>query len=1272
ISVPSDDEGSAAREERREKLFTLKQLVRQLHINKASRSRDVPDRKRYPDSLAEFYKTGLPGEFDATRRASGCACGAARPGRRRCPPVATRRVKHHNMVLSGLQDEGSVINSKQFPFRFFSAYQALDVLEARAHGDYSFTVCSQFMTVCSQFIDGDTVDHSSFTRRPLPSWPSSRQRRRVQERRSPVGEVAAGGRGSGRGGRGGRGGGGGGDREQKKAQKAMAGFSSDMIDWIARYRKALEAAVKVATTYNVPPIKGSTCLLVTGYPDMDLPCTSYRGMGKPRTVMEVAILLGLMCKHACEQCDFRVFLTSSMTEVGLSKGGILENLNDVVLQLGAQPWCSHHLYSLLAGRKQVDTLLLLSNTDWSMDAGVKAFCGAVDPNLLFVNVDLFWQGASVKPSEADEATMNDVSVAGFSDQILRFISQRGARGHPGHTWTPPTSATYNCRRIFRESTAAAGGGLRVAGGGAAAPGVPDSPLGSVRVFISSTFRDMHGERDLLTRCLFPQLRRECRKMFVELLEVDLRWWGVTEEEARREVPGAIFSWTRCAALRPETATGFTPASYAAPADPAFDWVRDCPPGRSSPSWRCATPCSATAATRPALRSTAFFLLREPLHQAKCPQPGAIGSNPSRSRRSARCGRAEGVWWLDGRPLLTGWRTWAAACTPAYLLALQARSVTALTRTNDDDGRRGASGFRDEAEHTEGLQAASCSAAGRLCWPRDAGQSAEEVLGSVRSACGARSGAPGCGKTAFIEKTVEFERHAVRAPASQCGASPLFGASPGSNFIHPTLQRICHELARRFGLGDLPAQCSFKSPGGALLGASDSVGKRGKFTIFIDGFELMEDINEAKSFSWLPVPLPETHKIYPTEHRGGDHGERELHGGTSPCSVGRTSTSSALVCWTLLDRSEIMQQMLAKFSKSLDEAAFNNQMRLITGKKPVRPASLSAPLRRRIGLGCRLLLLLARDGLSESELRLWRCQCSAAQEPPASWDHRIASWMTQPSSSSCGARDAAGLPVWALCFGNGGVENAASLIRLQGEDACRAVRERYLAGAAAAAASPSASVVVVFLRFSTANPNGRCCGSARSMEASQRFQDYKQFAFDCVNHLTKTRIRPAPAGPRGPSARAIRCGANKRTFQPCQRPANTSPASSPWTAFLFDADLPLAADSVGRPPVGPSPATWCSQSDTGREIKSLSATAPSGHRVCLLAPAPDRLANGVKGRLRQPVGTPAAGLRLGTSRATVTALVRPIGGGPVRSAAAWTDSCCLLRNAATGVAELPAS
>ena len=62
------------------------------------------------------------------------------------------------------------------------------------------------------------------------------------------------------------------------------------------------------------------------------------------------------------------------------------------------------------------------------------------------------------------------------------------------------------------------------------PPQPPSQNRVIRVFISSTFRDMMRERDLLVKEVFPELRRKCAKRFVTFTKVDLRW-GITEAQA---------------------------------------------------------------------------------------------------------------------------------------------------------------------------------------------------------------------------------------------------------------------------------------------------------------------------------------------------------------------------------------------------------------------------------------------------------------------------------------------------------------------------------------------------------------------------------------------------------------------------------------------------------------------------------------------------------------------------------------------------------------------
>jgi len=57
-----------------------------------------------------------------------------------------------------------------------------------------------------------------------------------------------------------------------------------------------------------------------------------------------------------------------------------------------------------------------------------------------------------------------------------------------------------------------------------------TPEKQVRVFISSTFRDMHAEQDHLVTVVFPELRERVEQLGPEFFDVDLRW-GVTGKEA---------------------------------------------------------------------------------------------------------------------------------------------------------------------------------------------------------------------------------------------------------------------------------------------------------------------------------------------------------------------------------------------------------------------------------------------------------------------------------------------------------------------------------------------------------------------------------------------------------------------------------------------------------------------------------------------------------------------------------------------------------------------
>lgn len=73
-----------------------------------------------------------------------------------------------------------------------------------------------------------------------------------------------------------------------------------------------------------------------------------------------------------------------------------------------------------------------------------------------------------------------------------------------------------------------------------------SPARVARVFVASTYRDMHAEREQLAKHVFPELRRRCAERGVDLVAVDFRF-GASEEHATRGdvLPARLAEIDRC-------------------------------------------------------------------------------------------------------------------------------------------------------------------------------------------------------------------------------------------------------------------------------------------------------------------------------------------------------------------------------------------------------------------------------------------------------------------------------------------------------------------------------------------------------------------------------------------------------------------------------------------------------------------------------------------------------------------------------------------------------
>ena len=174
---------------------------------------------------------------------------------------------------------------------------------------------------------------------------------------------------------------------------------------------------------------------------------------------------------------------------------------------------------------------------------------------------------------------------------------------------------------------------------------------TVRVFVSSTFRDMHAERDHLVRFIFPELRERCARRRLHLLDVDLRW-GVTEEEAHtgKVLEICLAEIDRC---RPYFLCllgeryGWVPPRYELPDEPRWNSVRSLPPGQ------LVTALEVLFGAFDAAKAHAFFYLRDAGFLADLPdqvRPDYDAENAEVRGPPRRAQGADPRWPVRSAPL----------------------------------------------------------------------------------------------------------------------------------------------------------------------------------------------------------------------------------------------------------------------------------------------------------------------------------------------------------------------------------------------------------------------------------------------------------------------------------------------------------------------------------------------------------------------------------------------------------------------------------------------
>ena len=915
------DSASESEEELQRMSFTLKQLVRKIHISAPVDHVMSLVGKRYPDNPEAFRRSHLSGTWDQDRagkrmklatpetwetqvslKGNRASTWEALIDHNKLPFMAMLRnlrnlviagvsQKHHQWAIKKLNDERAVTNSRQFPFRFFSAYEVLGELEKIARGEVPVAKA----------------------RKPGPARKGA---------------------------------------PKKKPKKVKEPPKID-VQILQRYRSALDNALKISTSYNVKPISGSTVILCNVGSNMARPCHAARGLGKPRTVLEVGILLGLMCKYACESSTMIIYGPNLYAEVQLQEGTILKNMELVMTTAAEQGLTmnegeipSRYLQNMLFDRVAVDNLVLLTDTmqaDTLEGKMVMSFLQKyrhlVNANLLFVSVDLSGRASGVSSTIQPEHK-NDIYLAGYSDQILRFIAERGDSGQL--VYVENIDKVYNLASVK----------VPALSGDDSAPAslAPEKALmaaahlqkwRTIRVFISSTFRDMHGERDLLTRFVFPELRARARARQIQLYEVDLRW-GVTEEETRSQkaLEVCLSEVSRCqyfVGLLGER-YGWVQDEYPAPDSPEHDWLREYPQGRSITELEMH---HAALCEPERVAGKAFFYFRDhaplehvpPALRKDFDSESAEAKEKMESLKShIRCSGLEvydgySCRWLgevEGKLMLGGLEDFGQRVLHNLWNAIQ-RDYPEEMGGEDPIAQA-------TALHEMFAESRAHGFVGRRALLRQLHEAVMAVEGGVVVV----SGKPGSGKSAFLAAYAQFY---MESPA--CG-SPLLvlthfvGAAPDSSNVASVLARLCHEMKRRFRLA-LPVPSDFTELARDfpqfLEESVASAGAGARLLVLIDGLDLLEEKHNARVMGWLPERLPPGVVVVVSGVAGGQCVSNVHRRQPVPAEV----TVGAM---DIFDKGEMVRRVLSRHRKALNETPFNNQLKLLlTKKEAVNPLFL---------------------------------------------------------------------------------------------------------------------------------------------------------------------------------------------------------------------------------------------------------------------------------------------------------------------------------------------
>nr|XP_057928981.1 telomerase protein component 1 [Doryrhamphus excisus] len=929
--------------------FNMKKMIKLLHIKEPAEHVMAVLGRKYPSDLKTFNRSGLTGVWEHERAGQRMKLKEAETWERllslegnkaatweklidakSLPFMAMLRnlrnmisqgisETHHRKVLGRLNDKKAVLQSRQFPFRFLSAYKVIMELRRMALPKNSSNI---------EILKEIVKKLPKSPRFRQLDWESAgRKRLRVALGVPFVCRLY----------------------RMKKAQLLKANQRKYTVALLDRYRGALEGAIQTSCRYNIPPLPGHTVILINANMslkrswnqnvDFCLPPASdeedddeqddeEEGEGKKKkrkpkedklcpSMMEVAVLLALMMASSCEDVDIILMNWSYCTLVRLTSDVLLENVSHVMEQIKtlrnetSENLEFIHYFPKFIKKNKVDNIIslteswLCSDVEWA----IKNHRKETSNKGLFIDINMSRQ-------DDDSVTLdrNHVKLFGFSEQMLRFVAERGSSRLLDHL--------EHLDKIYKVPPPEGAKDPETTDGVMSIPTTPKLRWRGVRVFISSTFRDMHAERDILVRSVFPELRRRAAQHCLHLQEVELRW-GVTEEETGRASELCLAEVCRSQMLVGILGEryGFVPPTPALPDLPQYRWFVGAPEGLSVTEMEMR---QFQALDSDTAKKRMFCYFRDP--DAIKTVPMAWRSHFAPESKESESKLASLKQWIqdvgvkvtnnyqcewggvvEGKPYLKNLEDFAKTVQEDLWAALVKHFV------DEDKESDEASEVLEQEVHQGALQRQFLSRAKLL-------SAAVEMVEQVQAKGGLMvvAGAPGQGKTIFMAALAEALKTGAKSKKNTtCDVISYTAAASPSPCCVDNLLRCLLRWLRMLKVDESPLPLSYKELLLEFHATLKNMKRSKPLVLLVDGVDHL-------SFDWIPQHLPQGVCLV----LSANSNSALLQAVTK-----KTSTLLfSLTHLTMMERKEIVQRGLEAFGKKLSDSAFNNQLQTLIMKK----------------------------------------------------------------------------------------------------------------------------------------------------------------------------------------------------------------------------------------------------------------------------------------------------------------------------------------------------